>query len=318
MRNTSLTSLNLYGCCRVGDMAMYWLAELPQLLNLSLGSTRVRDEGLHYIGCSPSLRELFVYGEDVNDCGVRELTGLRTLEKLTLRETFNLRGEGVADLVQRVTGLRYLDLCNSDMDDEQFIISLYEWSCLQALDMRGCYISEHALHELTMLTSLKSLCFEPFWDLPVPEGQNFCFSDFTTLTHLGLVGDAVTCEMIQAVRRLPLLNELSIADHVFSENMAVRQPLDDLVVGELATLTTLTSLDVSRQRLTRDQVILLVDNLPKLREICVYDCQVRMADAAALGEQYPHIEFHLDIMKDGLLELEEAPGFIWPGQPGDM
>ena len=72
-----------------------------------------------------------MYGEDINDCGVRELYPLKTLEKLTLRETFNLRGEGIADLVQRVPGLTYLDLCNSDMDDEQFIISLYDWANLQ-------------------------------------------------------------------------------------------------------------------------------------------------------------------------------------------
>lgn len=69
----------------------------------------------------------------------------------------------------------------------------------------------------------------------------------------------------QAVGALPKLVELSIADHVFSENLLSRQPLNDGVVAGLASLTRLTSLDVSRQWLTKDQITLLAERLPSLR-----------------------------------------------------
>lgn len=65
-----------------------------------------------------------------------------------------------------------------------------------ALDLRGCFISDSALYEVTQLTTLKSLSIEPFWELPIPPQTNFMFSSFSSLTHLGLVGDSVTVEMI--------------------------------------------------------------------------------------------------------------------------
>lgn len=76
-------------------------------------------------------RELFIFSEDVNDAGVIELAPLVNLERLTLRETFSLEGNGVEELVQKVTGLRHLDLCNSEMDDEQFINATYDWCKLE-------------------------------------------------------------------------------------------------------------------------------------------------------------------------------------------
>lgn len=70
---------------------------------------------------------------------------------------------------------------------------------------------------------------------------------------------------VQAVGMLPKLVELSIGDHVFSENLLSRQPLNDGVVSGLTALTRLTSLDVSRQWLTKDQIVLLADKLHNLR-----------------------------------------------------
>lgn len=311
----TLTSLNLFGCPRIGDAGMAHLTMLTSLQHLFLGKTRVRDEGLRWIGKCTSLREVFIFGEDVSDAGIADLRQLTNLERLTLRETFSLEGNGVEELVQEVTGLKHLDLCNSEMDDEQFITATYDWCKLESLDLRGCFISDSALHEVTQLTNLKSLSIEPFWDLPIPPHMNFMLTSFTSLTHLGIVGDSVPVEMIMAVGALPKLVELSIADHVFSENLLNRQPLNDGVVAGLASLTRLTSLDVSRQWLTKEQISLLVGSLPNLSEICVFDCKATDAELASLEHQNPHINFYKHIMKDGVLHVKDAPGDVWSGQP---
>lgn len=67
----------------------------------------------------------------MNDSGVMALHPLTNLERLTLRETFSLEGNGIEELVQKVKGIKHLDLCNSEMDDEQFIAATHDWGKLE-------------------------------------------------------------------------------------------------------------------------------------------------------------------------------------------
>ena len=46
--STSLTSLNLHGCKRISDKGLEALTKLP-MKALSLGLTRVKDEGMQYL-----------------------------------------------------------------------------------------------------------------------------------------------------------------------------------------------------------------------------------------------------------------------------
>jgi hypothetical protein len=48
--STSLTSLNLHGCKRISDKGLEALTKLP-MRALSLGLTRVKDEGMAYLVC---------------------------------------------------------------------------------------------------------------------------------------------------------------------------------------------------------------------------------------------------------------------------
>jgi hypothetical protein len=106
----NLTSLNLYGCKRIGNNGdeVSHLVRLP-LKALSLGHTRVCQSGLVHIAQMTQLTELHIIGEDVcskhpdiGGNGLRHLTTLTQLEVLTLRDL----GDGeLSDDVARVSSL---------------------------------------------------------------------------------------------------------------------------------------------------------------------------------------------------------------------
>jgi len=60
--NSSLTSLNLHGCKRISDKGLNAVSNLP-LKALSLGLTRVKDEGMAYLARLTQLTELHCTNE---------------------------------------------------------------------------------------------------------------------------------------------------------------------------------------------------------------------------------------------------------------
>lgn len=82
---TGVTKLNLYGCKRLSDAGMTFLQGLP-LVALSLGQTRIRDEGLSKLTVLTSLTELHLVKEEVREMALRSLSSLTGLEVLSLRD----------------------------------------------------------------------------------------------------------------------------------------------------------------------------------------------------------------------------------------
>lgn len=91
---TGVTKLNLYGCKRLSDAGITPLQGLP-LLALSLGQTRIRDEGLCRIAALTRLTELHLVKEEMRENALRVLSSLSSLEVLSLRD-MKLTNQSVA------------------------------------------------------------------------------------------------------------------------------------------------------------------------------------------------------------------------------
>jgi hypothetical protein len=82
---TRLTRLNLYGCRRLSDAGMAALERLP-LVALSMGHTRVRDDGMKSLAKLTSLTELHFVREDIRIEGLKHLSTLKQLHVLAMRD----------------------------------------------------------------------------------------------------------------------------------------------------------------------------------------------------------------------------------------
>lgn len=92
--NTSITSLNLHGCKRISDKGLNALTHLP-LRALSLGLTRVKDEGMAYLAKLTGLTELHCMNEEVTDEGIHHLSNLTDLNTLALRDCCEVSGDAL-------------------------------------------------------------------------------------------------------------------------------------------------------------------------------------------------------------------------------
>lgn len=98
--NSSLTSLNLHGCKRISDKGLNAVSNLP-LKALSLGLTRVKDEGMAYLARLTQLTELHCTNEELTDEGIHHLSSLTDLNTLALRDCCEVSGDAL--LVRRST-----------------------------------------------------------------------------------------------------------------------------------------------------------------------------------------------------------------------
>lgn len=96
--NASLTSLNLHGCKRISDKGLSAVSALP-LRALSLGLTRVKDEGMAYLARLTQLTELHCTNEELTDEGIHHLSSLTDLNTLALRDCCEVSGDAL--LVRR-------------------------------------------------------------------------------------------------------------------------------------------------------------------------------------------------------------------------
>jgi hypothetical protein len=100
-----LSTLLCGGCVQITDGSLVHLKSLPQLTILGLIDTGITDAGLLTIGQIPTLKELKVSGigfqMNVSDKGLRYLSGLKQLEKLSVRKT-KVTKQGIASFQKTV------------------------------------------------------------------------------------------------------------------------------------------------------------------------------------------------------------------------
>jgi hypothetical protein len=69
----------------------------------------------------------------------------------------------------------------------------------------------------------------------------------------------------------------------------LQEPLQNNVVEQLASLTTLTSLDLSKRPVQEEQLVVLCEGLRRLSVLTIYGCPLAPAAVVGLQKQFPHL-----------------------------
>mmetsp|Transcript_5604 Transcript_5604/g.12412 ORF Transcript_5604/g.12412 Transcript_5604/m.12412 type:complete len:724 (+) Transcript_5604:271-2442(+) len=293
-RNTALTSLNLYGCLRVADKGLLPLTGL-QLVSLHLGNTRIKDEGLAYLAQITSLQELHFDQEEITDSGIKQLSSLTQLQSLALRDCVDVSGDSLSELIPSLPNLQSLDLYkNFTIDDSQLAKCLEFLGSVTFLDLRGTYVTEDGLQQLTKLSSLQKLCLAPtkddLWT------QYLCVvSNLTQLTSLTINNcTLIQFPLLETLRQLKLLRELDLSDNVHKEEEEVvgKESVNPTAINAMATITSLTSIDLSRRPVHEEHLNVLAERLPKLHTLIIVGCPVLYTEVQALQRRFPELIIH--------------------------
>mmetsp|Transcript_2423 Transcript_2423/g.6163 ORF Transcript_2423/g.6163 Transcript_2423/m.6163 type:complete len:680 (-) Transcript_2423:1220-3259(-) len=298
--NTALTSLNLAGCLRVSDKGLLPLSSLPNLLYLHLGNTRVRDEGMQYLARITSLHELHFAREAMTDFGIGQLSTLTNLQTLALRECPQVSGDALSQLVPQLSSLQSLDLFQSyEFDDSQLAKCLDFLGSVTFLDLRGTVVSEEGIQQLARLQNLQKLCLAPKQELRV-EHHLCVISHLTQLTSLAINNcKLVSFDLMESLRHLKLLRELDISNsgqapvrQQAQQEAAPREPVNNEAIKAMASITSLTSIDLSRRSVHEEHLSVLAERLPRLRTLFVVGCPVLYDDLQALQRRFPELVIH--------------------------
>ncbi|MEW5313629.1 MAG: hypothetical protein WDW38_005181 [Sanguina aurantia] len=185
---TSLTSLNLHGVKRLHAAGLQPLRGLL-LLELALGSSCVKDEGLAHVAALTSLRRLMLTQEDVSDAGLLQLSSLQSLTSFGLRE------------------------CSSRVAGSCLPVLARHWPMLTELDLRkaSTKVTPEGVRRLQGIPSLTNLRLEALL-FQLPEPFFAACGALPQLRSLTLEGHGcLTPRMVEHIRHLPKLRELDLS-----------------------------------------------------------------------------------------------------------
>lgn len=158
------------------DAGMEHLASRPNLMQLSLASAEVSDQGIAKLATSKSLEVIDVSGINITDVSVQALSAIESLQELNLRETAiqgsnldlltnllvlhiggckQLDNENLSKLSQ-LANLRTLYLNDLKRARDKSLAGISELKNLKELHMLGCtYITDQIFDTLAKLSKLK-------------------------------------------------------------------------------------------------------------------------------------------------------------------
>lgn len=121
-------------------------------------------------------------------------------------------GEGLSQLLQKLTGLKNLDLFKvHGFDDAQLSKCMPAMSGITALDLRGTVVSEHSIAQLASLKGLNTLKLAPRNEICLEE-QLGSVSVLTQLTSLAINScRLVSQQLIASFVNLRELEELDLS-----------------------------------------------------------------------------------------------------------
>jgi len=99
----NLVELNL-GSTTVTDAGLAYIKDLSNLTRLQLHKTKITDAGLQYLKGLQRLNSLNLYGTEVTDKGIEQLAGLKNLRKLYVWQS-KVTSDGAKKLQAEVPGL---------------------------------------------------------------------------------------------------------------------------------------------------------------------------------------------------------------------
>lgn len=288
--NSALTSLNLHGCKRISDKGLSAVSNLP-LKALSLGLTRVKDEGMAYLARLTQLTELHCTNEELTDEGIHHLSSLTDLNTLALRDCCEVSGDALLALLPSLPHLAHLNLYkNWEFGDEQLVKCCVHMLGLVSLDLRGTIVTDAGLAECTQLSNLRQLALKPHSSLA--DGNMMVVSKLTQLRSLALCLPSYSRALLDGVKQLTGLRELDLSSDAFGADLSCCEPLPSQLVSTLTAMTHLTSLDLSRRPLTERQLHELLKKLPLLTTLTIHGVPISNEQLARLERHHPEVYIH--------------------------
>ncbi|GBF94798.1 hypothetical protein Rsub_07970 [Raphidocelis subcapitata] len=285
--NTQLQSLNLHGCRRISDRGLAVLVHLP-LRALSLGLTRVRDEGMAHLAKLTQLTELHCTNEELTDEGIAHLSRLTELNTLALRDCCEVSGDALQALLPSLPHLAHLNLCkNWEFGDEQLSRCVVHMLGLRSLDLRGTWVTARGMAQLSQLTRLTKLALAPHVELK-PE-HAAVVAALTQLRSLTLSCLGYGPALMEALVELTWLKELNLSTLAPRDASEPPPRLAPHVYAALARMTGLASLDLSRRTVAPDALASLLGALPRLEALALHGCPLAAGEVAELEQAFPAV-----------------------------
>eukprot|EP00891_Asterochloris_glomerata_P003360 jgi/Astpho2/3360/Aster-x0157 len=305
----AMASINLSDHDQIQDVGVAALAALPQLQAASISATGVTDAGLMLLSESTSLQRLDISRcKNVHDEGFAGLASLTGLTALDVSECATLSDVGLGALVDKLVGLRELNLHGCIHVTDAGLSLLRRCSSLSSLNLAVCRevtdaglqaiiklplrtldltfvdrVSDKGISLLTRLTSLQNLTLAccKFTTVGISD-----LARLSGLTHLELMGcvDGISNGGLDTLRRVSGLISLSLA---FCDRM------EDEGVEALSTLTTLTELDLTYCRAVTDRGVAALHMLTRLQTLKLQGC----------GARAPHMGSGLSVLR-GMGQLQ--------------
>lgn len=229
---TELRDLQIYGQgVRLTDAAMAYLPSLTRLETLILNTTEVSDRGMTYINGLTRLECLRLGSTRVTTQGIRSLGGAHGLIDLWISESL------IDDLspIRHLAELRLLSLGRCPIDDSG-LASVTSFKSLETLYLYRTRVTGAGISRLQGLPKLVALQLS---GAPITDAV---LTDIATLSihSLFLSDTQVTDAGLVTLRRIPVLNRLSLA----------RTPISDNGLAELARFPFLVELDLSNTNIS--------------------------------------------------------------------
>jgi hypothetical protein len=150
-----LKRVSLYGW-GIDDLFLESVQTMPRLEALVLGDTYVGDEGLRRISRITTLKRLSIMeNSEITDCGVRRLAKLVNLDELVISDTSKVTGASLI-ATRRMPKLKTLGLSWSRVSDEG-VKAIGSHSSLECLVLTGSLVGDEVAEALQSMPKLREV-----------------------------------------------------------------------------------------------------------------------------------------------------------------
>lgn len=220
------------------------LAEVPNIWELNLTSTRITDEGVRHLAPLTRLKSLALMSTEVDGSSLRHLTNCRDLSELTLTSTpFNDDGMEILGAFQ---SLELLRLDDTDITDEGMVV-LDQLHQIAILNLQGSLVSDVGLRHIAHLNGLLELYVggtipidRTVYESPISDKGLVHLKNLTEMRILHLNDTQITDAGVASLKNMKFLRELNVADTF----------LTDACLGQLKKLTALREIMVENTAIT--------------------------------------------------------------------
>jgi Leucine-rich repeat (LRR) protein len=215
-------------------------------------------------------------GSWINDTEMFEIADLAGLRRLDLSHT-RITDEGLLR-IKSLKAIEALNLEYAELITDSGMMSVRDWRNLTRLNIRGTRAGDGTMEILGGLVQLTAL---DVCDTDVTDRGFDYLITLTGLEDLGLAGDAVGPIGISSLRLLTTLTRLDLSGLRTTGRPPRLEPLDDELVGAIAGLTRLETLELGRLGVTVESLASL-SHLESVAKLGLAGCKLLDDDAVAV------------------------------------